>query len=101
MTYSEEVAVNDPPGGATEELILNEHLTRYLRYVELSAVLRFFQKIADEYFVKYLASSVSLLVYGAPLYLARNAPKKISQGEQTSQYIRSVRLLQNTSRYIL
>ncbi|GMH39546.1 hypothetical protein BSKO_07444 [Bryopsis sp. KO-2023] len=100
VTNAEEIAFNDPPGGVAEQLILNQHLTRLLRYIELSAFMRFVQKVADDYFVKYLASAVSLVVYGAPLYFAKGNLKGASQGELTSEYIRSMRLLQNTSRGI-
>lgn len=44
VANAEEVAYNDPPGGATEQLVLNQHLHRLLRYTELSAFQRFLQK---------------------------------------------------------
>ncbi len=52
MTCSEEVAFNDPPAGAAEQLILNQHLRRLLRYTGLSALQRGLQQVADGYFVK-------------------------------------------------
>ncbi len=45
MTYSEEVAFNDPPAGAAEQLILNQHLRRLLRYSGLSALQRGVQQV--------------------------------------------------------
>lgn len=99
VTYSEEVAYNDPPGGAAEKLILNQHLRRLVRYSGLSAFQRFIQNIADGYLVKYFASVTALLVYAAPLYFQSPAVR-LSQGELTRSYISSMRLLQNTSRGI-
>jgi len=97
VTHAEEVAFNDPPSGAAEELILNQHLRRLLNYTRLSALQRAIQQVADGYFVKYFASVTALLVYAAPIYWA--APKyRGNQSELTQDYIRSMRLLQNTSR---
>ena len=56
-------------------------------------------QIADGYCVKYLASCVALLVYAAPLYFTP-PDSRASQGQLTADYIRSMRLLQNTSRGI-
>ncbi|GFR51705.1 hypothetical protein Agub_g14150 [Astrephomene gubernaculifera] len=97
VTCSEEVAFNDPPAGAAEQLILNQHLRRLTRYTGLSALQRGIQQVADGYFVKYFASVTALLVYAAPIYLKDPAARG-SQGELTRDYIRSMRLLQNTSR---
>lgn len=46
VANAEEVAFNDPPGGAAERLILNSHLQRLLRHARLSALQRFFQQVA-------------------------------------------------------
>lgn len=54
--------------------------------------------MCDGYFVKYFASVVALLVYGAPLYF-RDPAKRGSQNDITQDYIRAMRLLQNTSRW--
>ncbi|KAL6759951.1 ABC transporter transmembrane region 2-domain-containing protein [Haematococcus lacustris] len=97
VTNSEEVAFNDPPAGVAEQQILNQHLRRLLQYSRLSAFQRFVQQISDGYFVKYFASVVALLVYGAPLYF-QDPSQRLSQEELTQDYIRSMRLLQNTSR---
>lgn len=97
VTCSEEVAFNDPPAGAAEQLILNQHLRRLLRYTGLSALQRGLQQVADGYFVKYFASVTALLVYAAPIYF-RDPAARGTQGELTRDYIRSMRLLQNTSR---
>ncbi|KAG2489276.1 hypothetical protein HYH03_012296 [Edaphochlamys debaryana] len=97
VTCSEEVAFNDPPSGAAEELILNQHLRRLLRYTGLSALQRGVQQVADGYFVKYFASVTALLVYALPIYLT-DPSKRASQEQLTRDYIRSMRLLQNTSR---
>ena len=47
-TKAEEIAYNDPPGGISEELILNDHLQRLLRYIQLSAFQRGVQQVSDE-----------------------------------------------------
>lgn len=56
-------------------------------------------QVFDGYFVKYFASVVALLVYGAPIYF-RDPSKRGSQDDITQDYIRAMRLLQNTSRCI-
>jgi ATP-binding cassette subfamily D (ALD) protein 3 len=45
VTYSEEVAFNDPPGGMAEQFILNQHVRRLLRYSGLSALQRGVQQV--------------------------------------------------------
>lgn len=45
VANAEEVAFNDPPSGAAEQLILNQRLYRVLRYSHLSAFLRFIQQV--------------------------------------------------------
>ncbi|WIA08300.1 hypothetical protein OEZ85_007743 [Tetradesmus obliquus] len=97
VAHSEEVAFNDPPGGAAEQLILNQHLARLITFSRLSSFQRFLQQIADGYFVKYFASCVALLVYAGPIYFM-NPASRGDQGQLTADYIRSMRLLQNTSR---
>ena len=52
MTYSEEVAFNDPPAGMAEQMILNGHLSRLLRHSRLTALQQFVQQVLDGYFVK-------------------------------------------------
>ncbi|CAD7698307.1 unnamed protein product [Ostreobium quekettii] len=99
VANAEEVAYNDPPGGATEQLVLNQHLHRLLRYTELSAFQRFVYKMTEGYLVKYFASCITLLVYAVPIYY--QAPEmRQSQDQLTQDYIRAMRLLQNTSRGI-
>ncbi len=56
-----------------------------------------FAQIMDGYCVKYFASCVALLVYAAPIYFKAPSARG-TQGQLTSDYIRSMRLLQNTSR---
>ena len=51
----------------------------------------------DQYFVKYTATVVAMLVYAAPLW-ARDAGTRGSRDDLTQDYIRAMRLLQNTSR---
>ena len=97
VTHAEEVAYNDPPSGASEQLILNQHLYRLLRHNKLSAFQRFVQQVFDGYFVKYFASVVALLVYAAPIYL-KQPDQRASRDDITQDYIRSMRLLQNTSK---
>lgn len=46
MSHAEEVAYNDPPSGAAEQLILNSHLYRLLRHNKLSAFQRFVQQVS-------------------------------------------------------
>ena len=41
---AEDVAFNDPPAGAAEQMILNRHLQRLLRHARLSAFQRFIQQ---------------------------------------------------------
>ena len=96
---AEEVAFNDPPAGAAERLVLDQHLRRLVRFGALSSLQRFLQQIADGYFVKYFASCVALLVYAAPIYAADPAARG-DQARLTGDYIRSMRLLQNTSRAV-
>eukprot|EP00210_Caulerpa_lentillifera_P004400 g4198.t1 len=98
-TRSEEVAYNDPPGGLSEELILNEHLQKSLRYVSLSSFQRCIQQIFDGFLVKYMASTACLIIYALPLQ-CRQTTDQSTQGMRTQDYIRSIRLLQNTSRGI-
>ena len=97
VTYSEEVAYNDPPGGMAEELVLNQHLKRLVKYSGLSALQRCVQQVADGYLVKYFASVTALLVYAAPIYF-RDPSTRSSHGELAHDYIRSMRLLQNTNK---
>ena len=97
VAHAEEVAYNDPPSGAAEQLILNQHLYRLLRHNKLSALQRFVQQVFDGYFVKYFASVVALLVYAAPIYF-KEPGQRGSRDDITQDYIRSMRLLQNTSK---
>mmetsp|Transcript_4383 Transcript_4383/g.11917 ORF Transcript_4383/g.11917 Transcript_4383/m.11917 type:complete len:794 (+) Transcript_4383:128-2509(+) len=97
VSHAEEIAFNDPPGGPAEQLILNQHLKRMLKYSRMSAFQRFIQQIADNFFVKYFATVTALLVYAAPVYF-KDPALRGTQGELTNNYIRSMRLLQNTSR---
>mmetsp|Transcript_1337 Transcript_1337/g.3997 ORF Transcript_1337/g.3997 Transcript_1337/m.3997 type:complete len:758 (-) Transcript_1337:479-2752(-) len=96
VASAEEVAFNNPPSGAAERMILNRHLERVLRHSRLSALQRFVQGILDGYLIKYGATLVALLVYAAPMY-ARGGTRQ-DQGDVTQDYIRAMRLLQNTSR---
>ena len=54
-------------------------------------------QVFDGYFVKYFASVVALLVYAAPIFLKEPAQRG-SRDDITQDYIRSMRLLQNTSK---
>ena len=45
VAHAEEVAYNDPPSGAAEQLILNQHLYRLLCHNKLSAFQRFVQQV--------------------------------------------------------
>ncbi|GAQ84085.1 ABC Acyl Transporter [Klebsormidium nitens] len=94
VATAEEVAFNDPPGGDTERMILNDHLYRVLKHARLSAFQRFWQQVADGYLVKYAASIIGLCVYAAPLYFR---PRTLSPDKLTGDYIRSMRLMMHTS----
>jgi hypothetical protein len=45
VAHAEEVAFNDPPGGAAEQLILNQHLQRLITFSRLSSFQRFLQQV--------------------------------------------------------
>jgi ABC-type uncharacterized transport system fused permease/ATPase subunit len=45
VAHAEEVAFNDPPAGAAERLVLNQHLRRLIKYVRLSSLQRFLQQV--------------------------------------------------------
>ena len=45
VAHAEEVAFNDPPAGAAEHLVLNQHLRRMVKYSRLSAFQRFLQQV--------------------------------------------------------
>ena len=78
VTFAEEVAYNDPPAGTSEQMVLNQHLRRLLRYSGLSAFQRFIQQIADSYLVKYFATVTALVVYAAPVYFMVRAVSLLS-----------------------
>ncbi|MCO5569726.1 hypothetical protein L7F22_023441, partial [Adiantum nelumboides] len=96
VSHGEEIAYNDPPGGETERIILNNHLCKLMRHVRLSAFQRFLQQVADGYLVKYTASIVGLCVFALPFYLDKKKDSLLSTGE----YIRAIRLMMNTSKAI-
>lgn len=52
----------------------------------------------DGYLVKYGATVVALLTYAAPMYFRRDSATT-SRDDLTQDYIRAMRLLQNTSRH--
>ena len=54
-------------------------------------------QVLDGFFVKYLASAVALVVYAAPIYF-RDPARRGDQESITQDYIRAMRLLQNTSK---
>ena len=60
VTYSEEVAFNDPPAGGTERLILNQHLRRLLTHSRLSAFQRFIQGVRSRSAFQYKSQAVFL-----------------------------------------
>lgn len=97
VAHAEEIAFNDPPGGVTECKILNDHLHRLIWHSQLFSVQRFLQQVADGYAVKYLASVIGLCVFAAPFYFVKEqSDSKLS----TEEYVRSIRLLMNTSNAI-
>ncbi len=99
VNNAEEVAFNDDslPSGKSEEMVLNWHLSRMVKHSSLSAFQRFVQQVFDGFAVKYMASAVALLLYAAPLYF-RDPSLRGTQADITQDYIRAMRLLQNTSR---
>mmetsp|Transcript_29019 Transcript_29019/g.81751 ORF Transcript_29019/g.81751 Transcript_29019/m.81751 type:complete len:694 (-) Transcript_29019:246-2327(-) len=99
VTHAEEVAFNDPPAGATEEMILNQHHSRLVRYSQLSSLQRFFQQINDQYFIKYLASVMSLSLYATFQFFSPDY-ETLDLAQRSERYIKTVRLLSNTSRGI-
>lgn len=96
VSHAEEIAFNDPPGGDTERMILNNHLYKLMQHTRLSAFQRFLQQVADGYLVKYTASIVGLCVFAAPFYFSKQKDNFLSTGE----YIRAMRLMMNTSKAI-
>jgi len=94
VSHAEEIAFNDPPGGDTEQMILNNYLNRYICHSRLSAFQKFVQQVADGYLIKYAASIVGICVYAAPIYYSR---QRADTKALTGDYIRSMRLLMNTS----
>jgi hypothetical protein len=48
VAHAEEVAFNDPPAGASEHLVLNQHLRRMVKYSRLSAFQRFLQQVGGQ-----------------------------------------------------
>jgi hypothetical protein len=68
-----------------------------LRIWALPVALGCAAQVFDGYLVKYCASTVALLMYAAPLYM-RKRYRQGSQVDLTQDYIRAMRLLQNTSR---
>ncbi|QDZ18958.1 peroxisomal long-chain fatty acid import protein [Chloropicon primus] len=103
VSKTEEVAYNDPPAAMTEQLLLNKHLRSLLRYSSMTSVQKFLQQIADQYLVKYGASVVALSVYAiGTLGWAKEVSGITADGTSTraKDYIRSMRLLQNTSKSV-
>lgn len=111
VVNSEEVAFNDPPAGAAEQMILNQHLWRLLRHGRLSAFQQFVQQVLDGYFIKYGATVVALSVYATMMYskTSYGPPGSSgkaggraagSEGQLTQDYISAMRLLGNTSKAI-
>lgn len=82
VANAEEIAFNDPPSGAAEQMVLNYHLQRLVKHAHLSAFQRFVQQVFDGFAVKYMASAVALLLYAAPLYF-RDPSKRGSQDDIT------------------
>jgi hypothetical protein len=46
VSHAEEIAFNDPPGGDTEQMILNNYLNRYICHSRLSAFQKFVQQVS-------------------------------------------------------
>mmetsp|Transcript_27157 Transcript_27157/g.68274 ORF Transcript_27157/g.68274 Transcript_27157/m.68274 type:complete len:690 (-) Transcript_27157:56-2125(-) len=99
VSYAEEIAFNDPPAGAAEKMVLNQHLQRLTRFSHLSSLQRFFQQICDQYFIKYMASVISLSLYAAYQYFSPEYVE-LDLAKRTERYIKTVRLLSNSSRGI-
>ena len=99
VSKTEEIAYNDPPAAMTEQLLLNKHLRSLLKYSSLTSFQKFLQQIADQYLVKYGASTVALSVYAlGTLVWAKEGGDGTQTQTRAKDYIRSMRLLQNTSK---
>ena len=100
VAHAEEVAYNDPPSGASEQLILNQHLYRLLRHNKLSAFQRFVQQVQSQ-----LDTTLYLLLHKPPVldcqFLRRQSSSVLASLVQCS--IIQQTLLQNadlhTSRF--
>lgn len=132
MSYAEEIAFNDPPAGAAEKMVLNQHLQRLTRFSHLSSLQRFFQQvrrpclrrqrsqaaptrpphrrrrcthrwpgltpvsvspgrrpqICDQYFIKYMASVISLSLYAAYQYFSPEYVE-LDLAKRTERYIKT------------
>eukprot|EP00193_Tetraselmis_chui_P021604 CAMPEP_0177786864 /NCGR_PEP_ID=MMETSP0491_2-20121128/21161_1 /TAXON_ID=63592 /ORGANISM="Tetraselmis chuii, Strain PLY429" /LENGTH=369 /DNA_ID=CAMNT_0019308125 /DNA_START=54 /DNA_END=1161 /DNA_ORIENTATION=+ len=97
VSYAEEIAFNDPPAGAAEKMILNQHQYALNRFSHLSSLQRFFQQICDQYFIKYMASVMSLTLYAAYQYVTPEYAE-LDLATRSERYIKTVRLLSNTAR---
>jgi hypothetical protein len=69
VSHAEEIAFNDPPGGDTEQMILNNYLNRYICHSRLSAFQKFVQQVSCcMYLVLQLVHlSVIFLEFGSAL----------------------------------
>jgi hypothetical protein len=69
VSHAEEIAFNDPPGGPAEQLILNQHLRRMLRYSRMSAFQRFIQQVGSGLVGLSAVFHVLLLLHCLHMYL--------------------------------
>lgn len=109
INHAEEIAYNDPPGGEAENAILTTAFKKLARHVDTTAGQKFWHSIADNYLLKYSASTMSLVTFTS-VYSGgfRNFFKFLVSGDErtltrhgedslalTNKYIRTVRLLRN------
>lgn len=109
INHAEEIAYNDPPGGAAENAILETAFNKLRRHVGTTAGQKFWHSIFDNYLLKYSASTVSLITFtsvhsggfrrfvkflmdGDESRLVRNKENSL---ELINRYTRTVRLLRN------
>ena len=109
INHAEEIAYNDPPGGEAENAILTGAFKKLARHVDTTAGQKFWHSIADNYLLKYSASTMSLCTFTSVysggfrnflrFFVTGDASILKRTGEDsltlTNKYIRTVRLLRN------
>ena len=73
-------------------------MKNFVNFCQYSAGVMFFQNVADNYLVKYMASVVALLMYAIPLYQKNNQTEGMIKDEYVGNYLRALRLLGNNAK---